>query len=263
MSDMIQWQRAKYWEKTWNPMIGCQPCSQACDNCYAAGWAKRFGQSFKPHYTRQRPPRSGVVFVGNMTDMFGGWVECEEMTENIASTLGYSHKATYLWLTKRAERMVDVLLRGQAMLKDESEPDGVDLFPFRDCEMSNQYFGITAENQERYNERLLPLYRAHEKWMQFWVSAEPLLGPLRLGLDGELIPGTYKWLVVGCESGPRRRPCKLEWVESIVDQCRSRGVPVFVKQLDINGKCERDITKFPAHLRIRQVPWATEKGGAE
>ena len=26
--------------------------------------------------------------------------------------------------------------------------------------------------------------------------------------------------------------------------------------MDIGGKCERDITKFPAHLQIRQVPWA-------
>ena len=68
----------------------------------------------------------------------------------------------------------------------------------------------------------------------------------------------FEWVVVGCESGPNRRPCKIEWIESIVDQCRARDIPVFVKQLDINGKCERDITKFPKHLQIRQVPWAKE-----
>jgi protein gp37 len=91
------------------------------------------------------------------------------------------------------------------------------------------------------------------------VSAEPLLGPLRLGLDGELIPGMYQWLVVGCESGKNRRPCKLEWVESIVDQCRAANIPVFVKQLDIGGKCVTDINKFPEHLRIRQVPWTKDE----
>ena len=68
----------------------------------------------------------------------------------------------------------------------------------------------------------------------------------------------FDWLVVGCESGPNRRPCKIEWVESIVEQCRSASVPVFVKQLDIGGKCVTDISKFPAHLQIRQVPWATK-----
>ena len=90
-----------------------------------------------------------------------------------------------------------------------------------------------------------------------WLSCEPLLGPIDLDLPIAAVKP--KWVVVGCESGPNRRPCKIEWVESIVDQCRSAKIPVFVKQLDIGGKCEHDIDKFPAHLRIRQVPWA-EKG---
>ena len=40
---------------------------------------------------------------------------------------------------------------------------------------------------------------------------------------------------------------------------KQRG-DVFVKQLDLGGKCETDINRFPAHLRIRQVPWAVEGG---
>ena len=90
-----------------------------------------------------------------------------------------------------------------------------------------------------------------------WLSAEPLLGPIDLHL-GYIAPEDlpFKWVATGCESGPNRRPCKIEWIESIVDQCRARDIPVFVKQLDLNGKCERDITKFPKHLQIRQVPWA-------
>ena len=259
MNELIQWPRAKYWDKAWNPIIGCKPCSPACDHCYAREWAWRFHKRFNPLPTFASPPRSSVVFCGNMTDLFGGWLDVQDVADNIAQTLGRADKATYIWCTKRADRMCDVLCRGEAMLKDDT-PEGVDLYRFRDCEMSNQYFGFTAENQRCYNERLLPVYRAQENWMQFWVSAEPLLEPLRLGLDGDLIPGTYKWLVVGCESGPNRRPCKIEWVEDIVEQCRAANVPVFVKQLDIGGKCETDITKFPAHLQIRQVPWM--KGGA-
>ena len=65
MNSLVQWPRHKYWDKVWNPMIGCKPCSPACEHCYAAAWAKRFGQSLKPHDTKQRPPRSGVVFCGS------------------------------------------------------------------------------------------------------------------------------------------------------------------------------------------------------
>lgn len=262
MNNLIQWPKAKYWTTQWNPVIGCKPCSPACEHCYAAAWAKRFGQSFEPHKSsRTRPPRKGVVFCGNMTDLFGEWmwpwygshdgyiIRSPEFF--IESACDKTHnEAIYLWLTKRIASMVGAMLRASANHKW-----------LKTC-CCNHYFGFTAENQECYSERLLPVYRAKEHWMKFWVSAEPLLGPLRLGLDGDLIPGIYEWLVVGCESGPNRRPCKIEWVESIVDQCRLAGVPVFVKQLDIGGKCVTDINKFPEHLRIRQVPWA-KKGEAK
>jgi hypothetical protein len=39
------------------------------------------------------------------------------------------------------------------------------------------------------------------------------------------------WVIVGGESGPKARPCNVEWIRSIVRQCREAGVPCFVKQL--------------------------------
>jgi len=260
VSELIQWPKAKYWTAQWNPVIGCKPCSPACEHCYAAAWAKRFGQSFEPHESSQeRPPRKGVVFCGNMTDLFGRWtddVDCFDWpTEYIKRSLGYSDRAVYLWLTKRVESMCDALNNGRVFLKGDDDCD----YAFRDCEMRNQFFGFTAENQEWYDRRHLDILgkpTGMPNWAQWWVSCEPLLGPIRLWM-----PPAFRapsWLVVGCESGPNRRPCKIEWVESIVEQCRAANVPCFVKQLSIGGKCVTDINKFPEHLRIRQVPWAKE-----
>lgn len=262
MSELIQWPTAKYWDKQWNPIIGCKPCSPACEHCYAAAWAKRFGQSFEPHESSQeRPPRKGVVFCGNMTDLFKEWADedyFDRRVEYIKRTLGYSHKATYLWLTKRVEAMCNTLNNGRVFLKGEDDCD----FPFRDCEMRNQFFGFTAENQEWHDRRADVMAMRFPTWANIWMSCEPLLGPIDLKFSGLVLGGRpeYDWLVVGCESGPNRRPCKIEWVESIVEQCRTASVPVFVKQLDIRGKCVTDINKFPEHLRIRQVPWAKEGG---
>lgn len=62
------------------------------------------------------------------------------------------------------------------------------------------------------------------------------------------------WVIVGGESGPNRRVAKLEWIESIVAQCKAASVPVFVKQIELGGKVEKDIDQFPAHLQIREFP---------
>ena len=258
MSKLIQWPRAKYWTKAWNPIIGCRPCSPACEHCYARAWADRFGQSFEPHTAGKiNPPRKGVVFCGNMTDLFGEWMWpwrgshdgyiVRSPEDLIGWACGKTHnEAVYLWLTKRVDSMVDAIPRAFAGHE------------WRKTRRHYHYFGFTAENQEWYDRRIKD-FRADPPRVNGWLSAEPLLGPIDLGLRyiaPEAQP--FEWVVVGCESGPRRRPCKVEWVESIVAECQGLDVPVFVKQLDIGGRCVTDINQFPEHLRIRQVPWASQ-----
>lgn len=253
MDNLIQWPRAQYWDKPWNPWLGCKPISPACDNCYArCATVERFGQSFEPHKTHKvSPPNSGVVFCGNMTDLFGEFVPIFESMD-FFSRLWYfpgphssakPNNATYLFCTKRVDRMCDALRNY--------------------TQIPHAYFGFTAENQEWYDKRIKDFRAEMPEWAKCWLSAEPLLGMIDLGLRyiaPEDMP--FDWVAVGCESGKNRRPCKMEWVESIVYQCCDANIPVFVKQLDLNGKCERDITKFPKHLQIRQVPWARETNHA-
>ena len=38
------------------------------------------------------------------------------------------------------------------------------------------------------------------------------------------------WVIVGGESGPRARPMRREWVESVLQQCEAACVPFFFKQ---------------------------------
>ncbi len=240
-----QWKKgAKYWDKAWNPVIGCKKISEGCENCYAASMASRFPElqdadgGFTPHAPtcQKRPPKSGVVFVGNMTDLFGEWNSEKEIDHWIAQ-MSPEGNAEYLILTKRTKQMIQVLTC---------------------CPHPFVHIGMTAENQTRYNERIVYYRMVSPQWYRgyHWLSAEPLLGRIDLYLRyiaPEDMP--FNWVVVGAESGPNRRPCMIEWVEAIVDSCQSWGVPVFVKQLDIDGKLVTDINKFPEHLQIRQVPW--------
>lgn len=234
-----EWKKgAKYWDHAWNPMIGCKAWSEGCENCYAASMAERFpelqdaGGGFAPHPPKhlKRPPQNGVVFVGNMTDLFGRWNSDDEIKYWLSLL---SATANNLILTKRTHRLA---------AKYSLAP--------------NWHFGMTAENQRQYDARI----KDFRNFMQTgvpWLSAEPLLGPIDLKLQF-IAPEDkpFQWVVVGAESGPNRRPCNLEWVRQIVRQCEIFHISVFVKQLDINGKLEKDITKFPEDLQIRQMPWS-------
>lgn len=229
-----EWKKgAKYWTKAWNPVIGCQKISEGCQNCYAESMTKRFKSlcdgngDFAPHPAGnlRNPPKTGIVFVGNITDIFGEWNTNEQICSWINTLSG---TAVNLILTKRAARLHK-------------------LFP--NLAQFNRFYGITAENQCCLNKR----YYALAGFRYKWLSLEPLLGEIKL--DDAFLQFKPDWIVVGAESGTNKRPCKIEWIESIVEQCWKAGVKVFVKQLDINGKLVNDINKFPEHLQIRQVPW--------
>jgi len=112
----------------------------------------------------------------------------------------------------------------------------------------NCWLGVTCENQQRFNERWSIAQDIPASVL--FVSGEPLLGPI----DFTSYTKMPDWFIVGGESGPGARPMKLEWVENIVGQCQSAGVPVFVKQLHINGKLSKNMDAWPEELRVREYP---------
>lgn len=50
------------------------------------------------------------------------------------------------------------------------------------------------------------------------------------------------WVIAGAESGPAARPCDLDWLRSLRDQCAAANVPFFLKQMTLNGR----LVKMPA-----------------
>lgn len=122
--------------------------------------------------------------------------------------------------------------------------------------LPNVWIGVSAEDQARADERL-PLLLQTPAAVR-WVSCEPLLGAVDLSrwvfdrdraidrarfgpaaMNREqadaVIGHPLDWVVVGGESGPGARPCDVGWVRSIVGQCKTAGVPVFIKQLGANA----------------------------
>jgi protein gp37 len=119
----------------------------------------------------------------------------------------------------------------------------------------NLWAGVTAENQERADERI-PFLLKTPAAVRF-VSIEPILGPVDLN---EACDEWWEsanqpfWVIVGAETGPGARTCRPEWIGDLVWQCQEAGVACFVKQIRINGKISKDVSEWPEQLCVREWP---------
>jgi protein gp37 len=195
--------------------------SPGCANCYSHALNGRFGTGLP--YTKRsedeidlfldmrpmmaiarlRAPHQ-MIFLCDMTDLFGEFVP-PEWIDQLFDAMAAAADQTFQVLTKRPGRMAEYLA---------GRPSGPP---------PNVWAGTSVEDQACADERIPALLRAPAA-VRF-LSVEPILEDIRLptlrGID---------WVIVGGESGPGRRACEVEWIGAIVEQCRSAGVPAFVKQ---------------------------------
>ncbi len=207
---------------TFNPWWGCWKVSEACANCYAETWAKRTGNSVwgkdaprrffgdkhwnKPLKWNRQAKADGVrrrVFCASMADVFEDREDLVDQRRRLFRVIASTPDLDWLLLTKRPQNVIPLT------------PTFDDYLP------KNIWLGTTAENQERWDERV-PVLASIPASVRF-VSAEPLLGPIKMGKHRP------NWLIVGGESGPGARPMHKEWVESLRGQCDDRTA-FFFKQ---------------------------------
>ncbi|HHU55757.1 MAG TPA: DUF5131 family protein [Acholeplasmataceae bacterium] len=234
--------KIEWCDYTWNPVTGCL---HECEYCYARKIANRFQSKnnytyvdgvkpghikdafpygFMPTFHKdrlldpQKVRKPQNIFVCSMADLFGEWVP-DEWIQEVFKACEAAPQHKYLFLTKN--------------FKNASN------FRYHD----NWWIGKTITNDE--NARLCEgdpwnideIHRANQ-----FLSIEPLQGDItRL----EYYLYSFKWVIVGAQTGPGAKPPKLEWVKKIIDQCRDAGVPVFLKN---NLKWPEKIQEWPEEL---------------
>lgn len=262
--------KIEWTDHTFNPWIGCQKVSPACDRCYAeammdhrygkvrwgpgeerkrtsaANWRKplQWAKAARASGTRRRPR----VFCASLADVFDNAVPAQ-WRNDLWWLIAATPELDWLLLTKRPQNVAKML----KML-----PGGLDRgWP-------NVWLGTTAENQEEADRRIPALLRAPQRVAVRFVSCEPLLAQLDIspylaGLDrrerfsdrvedraGRAVAG-ISWTIIGGETGPGYRQMKPEWAGALIEQCRSAGTAVFMKQM--SGRAP-----IPADLMVREFP---------
>lgn len=300
-------------DKTWNPVRGCARVSPGCERCYAERVAHRFSGAGLPYEgltvlgkhgprwagsarfvpemldapLRWRKPQR--VFVNSMSDLFHADITNEQIAA-VFGVMAACPQHTFQILTKRPERMQGWFeWSARAVLARSTENTLCLHYAQRDCShtglldaqsilmrewpLRNVWLGVSCEDQARADERI-PLLLQTPAALRF-VSAEPLLGPIRFDgwLDDEPSPASLlDWVIVGGESGPGARPCEVQWIRNIVHQCAAEGTVCFVKQLGLHAATSEvptgglysklrlrdrkggDMAEFPIDLQVREFP---------
>ncbi|MCH4893969.1 DUF5131 family protein [Sphingomonas sp. SFZ2018-12] len=270
MSDgtKIEWTDA-----TVNAVNGCSVLSPGCTNCYAM----RSGGRNLPHHPATgltQPSKAGHVWTGEVRlnetqmlqplkwrkprrifwnahgDLFHENVP-DEWIDRVFAVCALTPHHTHQILTKRSDRMRRYITDRARMdwLNAEIEQIGLVANLPTNCvcrcdrddgdikwPLANVWLGVSVEDQQRANERIPDLLATPAAVR--WISAEPLLGPIDLGVLQSGLPVNawltwldgLDWVVVGGESGPGARPMLPDWARALRDQCAAVGVPFFFKQ---------------------------------
>ena len=248
----IQWT-----DVTWNIATGCSKVDEDCKFCYM------YRQSLNS--TRYNPmevkktktvfnlplkiTEPSKIFTSSLTDVFHP--DCDAFRKEMWDIIRRCPQHTFQILTKRPERIIDCT------------PEDI-------INASNVWLGTSIGSQSSIH-RLYDLIIPITKGVKF-LSLEPLHGPIDLPLNefidyGHKVNALIDWVIIGGESGNnngkyRFRPCQLEWIEHIVDQCKNAGIKVYVKQMSTHLSKELKMTdrhggnieEFPATLQIREFP---------
>lgn len=253
--------------------------------------------------------RSGKkVFLCSMTDLFGDWVP-DEWIDKAFAYMALSQQHIFQVLTKRPERLRPYLQKGAKQRIRRGVVDlgpSMNLAPkryeaFATCEfdwpLPNVWLGTSVEDQQVAGDRI-PLLLDTPAAIRF-LSCEPLLEelnlvshkrngcsynyllntwePCRSGAGGAVAGGQISpytneginQVIIGGESGVGARPCHIDWIQSILQQCQQTKTAVFVKQLGQNslsyvaGSSAKiklkdrkggDMAEWPESIRVRQFP---------
>jgi protein gp37 len=310
--------KIEWTEATWNPITGCSVVSPGCTNCYAMRLA---GTRLAPHPSRAgltRDSKAGPVWTGEVRlnpqwldqplrwkrprmifvcahgDLFHESVP-DEWIDKVFAIMALAPQHTFQVLTKRSRRMREYVNRDatKADIRNAAEAMfGADHFVWAKVlsagfPLPNIWLGVSAEDQARADERIPDLLATPAAVR--WLSAEPLLGPIKLtdirgtaclaetgaccggrpfvnalrGFQACQRAGAYPfpnktamprgldWVVAGGESGQGARPMHPDWARSLRDQCAHAGVPFFFKQWGNWAPIDETYADHPVSLPLR------------
>jgi len=241
--------KIEWCDRTWNPVTGCL---HGCHYCYARNIAHRFCGYFRLQETVEGPnvelnkpaikmicdkqaaapypfgfdptfhryrlgepqlvKKPQNIFVCSMADLFGEWVP-DEWIEKVFEACEKAPQHRYLFLTKN-----------RGMTKNEKRLSMLWKF-FNSGNTFNKWLGYSVESGYKLASAL------NINIKNTFLSMEPLAYNASSPFQYGVFINSVKWVIIGSETGNRKGRVipNRECIEAIVNECREKEIPVFLK----------------------------------
>ena len=247
-----------YWDKAWSLVDSCSEVSPGCLNCWSRGMRNRFKPRSNPgKWLEPVVFRSDKLLIPaeekNRT-VFAVWNDLfhkDVSYNNILSAftvMAYHPHHTYIALTKRPERILEVLDK----IYSHSRDPLLKAF-LREGKDNSVWLGTSVSVTKEIPR--IDSFLSNVKGYKFKkiLSIEPCLDFFPDSFFRRYGP-QFDLIIIGCESGSKRRKPDNSWVYSPVKVCRIEGVNLFVKQWDFTGK-RVDKVPYGMGAWCSQLPW--------
>lgn len=256
---MAENSKIEWTHHTVNLWWGCVAVHSGCDFCYAEIFANRYsdGQQLWGKVSSRREVKGAFpdikkyqekaakvnevhrVFIGSMMDIFedtqghdliqrdgsDSWNLPNDLRKKLfIEVIPESLNLQFLLLTKRPKN-----IKKYIPIEWQYRPP------------NNVIFGTSISEQNHASRIIDDLKRVNGKR---FLSIEPQITEINL-TDSDL--AGIDWVIVGGESGVRKRYYNPDWGRKIRDRCLANNVPFFFKQID-------KVQEIPEDLLIRQFP---------
>lgn len=257
---------------TGNLWWGCFKVHEGCDNCYAEYlsdvryknglWNKQGPRkaikSTWTNFMNQQAAASQAgevhrVFVGSMMDIFEKSMPLEKpaiIDGKAYDNTGHLRDKFFYEVVPNCPNIQFLLLTKRPGNINKMIPD----FWKHDPPL-NVMFGASAVNQKTFDE---VTGRLQDVYGNRFLSIEPQLDWIMP--DSDHLEGMH-WVIQGGESGPKKRPFNLKWIDPIRSACELLSIPYFFKQID-------KVQQVPDWAMVRQFPpvfingqWQTQHSG--
>lgn len=266
---MAENSKIEWTHHTANLWWGCTKVHSGCDNCYALALAKRYGKDVwgndKPRrliqnvwkeiekYQKQAEAVGEIhrVFVGSMMDIFE-----KPMPLVDHKGIPYSETESEFWNTGQLrDKFFNEVVPNSPNLMFlllSKRPSNINKYipeSWKKNPPKNVMFGTSPVNQETADKLIVQLSKVNG--LRF-LSVEPQLDKIDMMAKvddgtGKVLLDLVDWVISGGESGHGKRPFNCDWARLIRDDCNTKGVPFFFKQID-------KIKAIPDDLMIREFP---------